>query len=157
MHFVVGFQFDENGRRVALIHKGRPEWQSGLWNGIGGHVERGETVQAAMEREFVEETGVSQQGIRWKHFADLRTWTHQLVSFFLSFTDQVELVRSVTDEEVFVWGLADLRLPSMKEKLVPNVMWLVELALSMREGRVGGDGRESSSLMVVVEMPPVSK
>jgi len=157
MHFVVGFQFDENGRWVALIHKGRPEWQSGLWNGIGGHVERGETVQAAMEREFVEETGVSQHGIRWKHFADLRTWTHHLVSFFLSFTDQVELVRSVTDEEVCVWGLADLRLPSMKEKLVPNVMWLIELALSMREGRAGGDGRESSSLMVVVEMPPVSK
>ena len=157
MHFVVGFQFDENGRWVALIHKGRPEWQSGLWNGIGGHVERGETAKAAMEREFAEETGVSKLDIRWKHFADLRTWTHHLVSFFLSFTDQVELVRSVTDEEVCVWGLADLRLPSMKEKLVPNVMWLIELALSMREGRVGGDGRESSSLMVVVEMPPVSK
>ena len=64
MHYVLGFQFNNDGDRVALIKKGRPEWQAGLWNGIGGGVERGEPVKLAMEREFQEETELSQRTAR---------------------------------------------------------------------------------------------
>jgi 8-oxo-dGTP diphosphatase len=63
MHYVVGFQFNNAGDRVALIKKGRPEWQAGLWNGIGGGVERGESAEQAMEREFQEETELSQRTV----------------------------------------------------------------------------------------------
>lgn len=152
MHYVVGFQFNNDGDRVAVIRKGRPEWQAGLWNGIGGGVERGESVKDAMEREFSEETGVFQGSVIWRPFVDLRTWTHNLVTFFSSFTDSVELVRTATDEEVNVYSLG--RLHALKEQLVPNVLWLIELALTMRSERVGADGRESSSHMVISESPP---
>jgi 8-oxo-dGTP diphosphatase len=152
MHYVVGFQFNNEGDRVALIKKGRPEWQAGLLNGIGGGVERGETAKAAMEREFQEETELSQRTVIWRPFVDLRTWTHNLVTFFSSFTDSVELVRTATDEEVTVYSLA--RLQALKPMLVPNVLWLVELALTMRSEQVGADGRESSSHMVITETPP---
>jgi 8-oxo-dGTP pyrophosphatase MutT (NUDIX family) len=124
----------------------------GHWNGIGGKVENGEYPQASMKREFEEETGVSQHSIRWRPFADLLTWTHNLVTFFSSFSDQVELVRSATDEEVRVFDL--VMLPAFKNVLLPNVRWLVEMALSMRDERLGGDGRESSSFMVVSEGAP---
>ena len=152
MHYVLGFQFNNDGDRVALIKKGRPEWQAGLWNGIGGGVERGESVKLAMEREFQEETELSQRTVIWKPFADLRTWTHNLVTCFSSFTDSVELAHSATDEEVAVYSLA--RLHALKPMMVPNVMWLIELALTMREERVGADGRESASHMVITETPP---
>lgn len=152
MHYVVGFQFNNDGDRVALIQKGRPEWQAGLWNGIGGGVERGESVKTAMEREYEEETGLSQRSVIWRPFVDLRTWTHNLVTFFSSFTDSVELVRSATDEEVSVYSLA--RVHALKPVLVSNVLWLIELALTMRTERVGADGRESSSHMVITETPP---
>ena len=150
MHFVVGFQFNKDGTRVALIRKGHPEWQSGLLNGIGGHVELGESAPAAMLREFCEETGVSQEHTRWRNFASIRTWTGNLVDFFSSFTDEVDLVRTATDEEVAVFNVSSV--PTLKERALPNLMWLIPLALSMS---VNGDGRESSSLMVVTEMPPV--
>lgn len=153
MHYVVGFQFNADGTRVALIRKGRPEWQSGLLNGIGGHVERNESAPAAMLREFEEETGMSQRSTLWREFASVRTWTGSLVAFYSSFTDAVELVRTVTDEEVKVFNVFSL--PALKEQTVPNLMWLIPLALTMREDRVGGDGRESASLMVVTEMPPL--
>jgi 8-oxo-dGTP pyrophosphatase MutT (NUDIX family) len=152
MHYVVGFQFNNDGDRVALIRKGRPEWQAGLWNGIGGGVERGESVKAAMEREFEEEAGLSQRSVIWRPFADLRTWTHNLITFCSSFTDSVDLVCSATDEEVSVYSLA--RLYAIKTMLVPNVLWLIEMALTMRTERVGADGRESASHMVITETPP---
>ena len=156
MHYVVGFQFSFDGSRVALIRKKRPEWQAGLWNGIGGHVERGESAHDAMVREFTEETGVSRQGFLWLPFADLRTWTQGLVSFFFSFTDQVELVRSTTDEEVRVIDLRQPSFSAIKDMLVPNVGWLIEMALSMRVVESGGKaGRELSSFMVVSETPPL--
>ena len=151
MHYVVGFQFNADGTRVALIRKGRPEWQSGLLNGIGGHVERSESAPEAMFREFKEEAGV--YCTRWREFASVRTWTGSLVAFYSSFTDEVELVRTTTDEEVKVFNVVDL--PTLKEQVVPNLTWLIPLALTMRQDRVGGDGRESASLMVVTEMPPL--
>jgi 8-oxo-dGTP diphosphatase len=47
------------GEQVLLL-KGGPEkrlW-SGLYNGLGGHVERGEDIFSAAYRELVEETGI---------------------------------------------------------------------------------------------------
>lgn len=56
--FVCGFCFDEERERVVLIEKSQPAWQAGRLNGVGGKVEPGESVSAAMTREFEEEAGV---------------------------------------------------------------------------------------------------
>ena len=55
--YVVGFMFTEELRRVLLIRKKRPTWMAGKLNGVGGHIEPGETPEHAMVREFREETG----------------------------------------------------------------------------------------------------
>jgi len=51
--------FGFHDRRVLLqrVPPGRGAW-AGLWNGIGGHVERGESAGQAARREFREETGL---------------------------------------------------------------------------------------------------
>ncbi len=54
--------------REALLLKGAPTkriW-AGKYNGVGGHVERGEDVLAAAHREIKEETGLSVTNLRLK-------------------------------------------------------------------------------------------
>ncbi len=56
--YVVGYLFNDDGTAVMLIRKEKPKWQAGCLNGIGGKVEDGECPAKAIEREFLEETGV---------------------------------------------------------------------------------------------------
>ena len=46
--------------KVLLVHRTYRESDENLgkWNGVGGHLERGEDVAACMEREILEETGL---------------------------------------------------------------------------------------------------
>ncbi len=59
-----------NGDEVLMLHRRFPPNQ-GLWNGVGGHIEPGETPRQAAIREIQEETGY--QAIEL-HFAGLLTW-----------------------------------------------------------------------------------
>lgn len=61
-NYVVGFITDK--KRVLLIRKNRPEWQKGLYNGIGGLMQENETPELAMTRESKEETNL-----------DITNWT----------------------------------------------------------------------------------
>ena len=60
---VLGFVFF--GEEVLLL-QGAPDKElwAGKYNGLGGHVERGETVQAAARREIREEAGLEVDDLR---------------------------------------------------------------------------------------------
>lgn len=64
--YVLGFAFSEDLRHVVLLEKAKPEWAAGMWNGLGGKQEKGETPVQAMVREFMEECGVHIPGEEWK-------------------------------------------------------------------------------------------
>jgi 8-oxo-dGTP diphosphatase len=50
--------FAWRGERVLLLKiKGKGSWD-GRYNGLGGHIERGETALAAAQRELLEESGL---------------------------------------------------------------------------------------------------
>ena len=59
-----------NGDDVLMLHRKFPPNQ-GLWNGVGGHIEPGETARQAMIREVAEETGYQNTD---PQFAGLLTW-----------------------------------------------------------------------------------
>lgn len=51
-----------------LLQKGSPDkkiW-AGLYNGIGGHVERGENILESAKRELAEETGITKVDLKLK-------------------------------------------------------------------------------------------
>jgi 8-oxo-dGTP diphosphatase len=68
--YVVGFAF--NGDFVLLIKKEKPQWQKGLYNGLGGHIEENEQPVAAMVREFKEECGIDTDETQWDEFAVMK-------------------------------------------------------------------------------------
>ena len=63
--------FLTRGDRVLMLCRRRPPNQ-GLWNGVGGRIEAGETPLAACLREVREETGFSIDRAR---FSGLVSWT----------------------------------------------------------------------------------
>jgi 8-oxo-dGTP diphosphatase len=139
--YCCGFVTDECRIRVLLIQKNRPDWQAGKLNGIGGHVEEGETDREAMSREFQEEAGVCVDKHRWNDLAVARIFDPinrsplQRISFFYFASNQVfQAARTRTDEEVGRYFLKDILIPIL-HKPVPNLPTL--LAHLLRRSRDG--------------------
>ena len=125
---VVGFLFREwyGKYSIALIQKNRPEWQKGLLNGPGGHLEKGETFDAAMRRKFKEETGLCVTN--WRHFATIKCKAG-IVKFFTAMTKYIDFLQSLTDEEVKWYDIKDV--PVLP--VIPNLKWMIPLALDNNE------------------------
>jgi 8-oxo-dGTP diphosphatase len=123
--YVCGFLFCRYGHttRVLLIEKKRPRWQAGKLNGIGGHIEPGETPLAAMRREFLEEAGVAVPG--WQPAAVL-TGDEFVVHFFSSWVarEVFEATTAMTDEPLRDLDVADIWF----SPVVPNLLVMIPLA-----------------------------
>jgi 8-oxo-dGTP diphosphatase len=134
--YVAGFMFE--GDSVVLIKKNRPQWQAGLLNGIGGHVEviyktlSGdvyETPHEAMSREFMEETGYYTLPHDWKLFTTLSGVDYEV--YFFVINGPVRELKTTTDEPIVVYKY-DL---ITDEIAIPNLTWLLPLAkLALKGG-----------------------
>jgi 8-oxo-dGTP diphosphatase len=122
--YVAGFLFNFNFSKVVLIMKERPDWQKGLLNGVGGHIESGESPHDAMIREFEEEAGVKTD--KWNHFCQLTDDKNFSVDFF--YTRRISGlsdVKTVTDEKIIVVDVEELStMPT-----IPNLQWLIPMAI----------------------------
>ena len=114
--YVVGFLHNENC--VVLIKKARPEWQSGRLNGVGGHIEPGETALEAMTREFKEEAGIDIDD--WK-IAVVMTGQTWRVHFFTA-SRPILNCTTQTDEPLVIDNRRRLHPDAL-----PNLRWLIPL------------------------------
>jgi 8-oxo-dGTP diphosphatase len=130
--YVAGFLFNERKKHVALILKNRPDWQSGKFNAIGGSVEteKAEFPLGAMRREFKEETGLDVDN--WHAFATLEDDRGWKVYFYWAI-GEVWACRKTTDEDIKVFRVEDL-----PENIIPNLRWLIPMALSIPDERCDG-------------------
>lgn len=132
--YTCGFLFNTAGTYVVLIkRRDSRSYRPGCWNGVGGHIEPGETPLQAMQREFKEEAG---QDVKdWKKFATLTTdGGDSIIHLFYSdqSTEMMYKVTTETDELVRPISLASLvNLPRM-----PNLMFLISMAQSIRHCEV---------------------
>jgi 8-oxo-dGTP pyrophosphatase MutT (NUDIX family) len=133
--YVVGFAFcDEfmhhmptfKDRHVLLIRKNKPTWQVGLLNGLGGHVEDGESPAAAMRREFREEAG--HDFTAWENFATMSGPSFRITFFrlWLDFETAFQVPGTFeTNEGKVKWYPTRLL---HEQETIPNVQFLVPLA-----------------------------
>ena len=139
MKYVCGFAIYNNFVFLVLKQFG-PEVVLGKWNGIGGKIEDGESSQAAMTREFLEETGLLIGD--WHKFCSLRHANTFEVDFYYSFF--VNPSWPLT----YAWPTRnDVGEPlAWRDSLtgaVPNLKWLLPMARSIALSE------ESASVFVV--------
>lgn len=131
--YVVGLLFSEDRVYLAMVEKNRPEWQAGLFNGIGGKIEPGEEPLAAMVREFLEETGVEFHA--WEPFIHLAAERDRdtgdgdgyEIFFYKAFSNEVFRVETLTDEAISIQHVETILYNP--DLAVRNMRWLLPLAL----------------------------
>ena len=124
--YVLGFLFDDRRSKVWLMNKERPSWQKGKLNGIGGHIEDGETPEECMRREFHEETGV--HIFDWEHAVTLHCQKVEMF-IFRAFSDMEHFnaVRQTTDERPQCFFVHAVN--TQYHPVIPNLDWMVPLIL----------------------------
>lgn len=126
--YVLGFYFDCMLREVLLINKFKPAWQAGKWNGIGGRVERGETPEAAMRREFAEEAGVEIS--TWRKFATIETKEADTqISVFYAVQHPTEANPRGCTVEPIDWAIVEGVISGVSHATLANTGWLILMAL----------------------------
>ena len=124
--YVLGFAFTEQCNKVLLMEKNSPDWQEGQRNGIGGKVERNETIRDAMCRESMEEAYLD---IPWTYKALMRGSEKNErfeVHVFYSITDEVLDYKQMEDEILGIYHI-DL-LPW--ESCIANLDFLIPYFIS---------------------------
>ncbi len=127
--YVLGFLFnkvfDLRDKSVILIQKNKPSFMAGKLNGVGGHVEPGESATYAMTREFKEEAGV--ENISWHSFGTLTVGNDARI-FLYSATNEMAFwaADTSTDERIVKMPLRWLE----DSKRMPNLDYLIPLAIS---------------------------
>lgn len=121
--YVAGFLFSDDYREIVLVHKNRPDWQKGMFNGVGGKIEDTDlSAYYAMSREFLEEAGMDVT--TWKKFGKIIVKDEAVVHLFVACGD-VYRAETQTDEGIFVLPVADLPL----SPIVSGLQWIIPAAI----------------------------
>jgi len=123
--YCLGFMYSAGRGSVLLIEKKRPSWQAGLWNGVGGHIKKGESADEAMVREFEEETGVRYEN--WHLALNIKVVGPDVgesaeLIVFRAISAEVTKARSQTDESLFIFNVND-----MPYNVIPNLKLIVPM------------------------------
>ncbi|PRM93765.1 NUDIX domain-containing protein [Aliarcobacter cryaerophilus] len=96
MRVVVGIITDN--KEILLLKKNNPDWQRGLYNGIGGKVELNATPLETIIRKSEEELGVNISN--WRELDSEMSSSGVEIVYFLTILDENEIkkLQSQTDE-----------------------------------------------------------
>lgn len=107
--YCLGFVFNREQTEVALLKKRSSDaYNPDCWNGVGGHVEEGETSIEAVSRETWEETSVRVDVQCWVTIGCLSDGVNYHVDVFAALTD-VSGLSTTTDEAVQLFNRQEVR------------------------------------------------
>ena len=124
--YPMGLMFTENMRQVLLILKNHgPKCVIGRWNGIGGHIELGETPIQCQVREFEEETGVKTTENDWQLFTKLLGEDFIVHCFWGKNSTAVMTAKTITNEQVAIVNCECGIISLSNLLLAPNLKWMI--------------------------------
>jgi 8-oxo-dGTP pyrophosphatase MutT (NUDIX family) len=129
--YVLGFLFNDDDTGCVLIRKQKPEWQAGLFNGVGGKIKPGESLPTALVREFKEQAGVDTGDFifGWRKFCILFGERFAVHCFAAHNSDALATARTQTTETIAIASCLRLHLCDC----VPNLRWLIPMAIGERD------------------------
>jgi len=132
IEYVCGFLISDDLRWLVMIERNKKDWQYGKLNGIGGKIEKNESVFQAMTREFKEETGVDI--LLWEPLATLVHKDKFKIFFFKRFAKQ-EILDMCYNAKSKNGKITQVFLKDkMPDNCIENVKWLIPMALSKDDG-----------------------
>lgn len=120
--YVCGFAVTDSGK-ISLIKKNKPEWQKGKLNGLGGKIEKGETIHEAMRREFMEEAGLDIN--KWEHRITL-IGDNDIVHFFIARVEKEFEFPYCVEGQIDWYSLQSVL---NEPQLIPNLKWVVPFCM----------------------------
>lgn len=124
--------FIKQGNKILLLNREKPDWM-GMWNGVGGKIEAGETPIENIKREIYEETGIEIEKVEDKGIV---TWTVDGVKTGGMHLYLVELPMTVlyetprkTDEGILDWKEIDWILHPDNIGVAHNIPYFLPIML----------------------------
>ncbi len=126
MNYVVGIVTD--GSKILLLRKNNPDWQKGLYNGVGGKVNLDETPLEAIIRECQKEVGLEISN--WNQIETIPLQSGVDLTYFFAVIEEEELkkAQSLQDERVEFFDIDNLPkniLKDLKEQ-IDNIFLKIE-------------------------------
>ena len=118
MNYVVGIVTD--GSKILLLRKNNPDWQKGLYNGVGGKVDLDETPFEAIIRECQKEVGLEISN--WSEIETIPLQSGVDLTYFFAVIEEEELKKAqgLEDERVEFFDIDNLPkniLKDLKEQI----------------------------------------
>ena len=126
---VLIFPVNETGQILLLEGAQDKKIWAGYWNGLGGHVEQGESVLSAAKRELLEESGLIAD--KWIFCGQVLVDTAQNpgIVFFVFKAKQLQGVLKASEEGRLAWHS---QTSALKLNLVEDLYTLLPLVMRQR-------------------------
>jgi len=115
----------------VLMLERQKEPNKGLWNGVGGHIEPGESPNYACLREIREETGLSVDGIRFCGILSWESWYFPSGGMYIYSIEVPEGGVTASDEGQLAWKDIDWVMQS--SQVVSNISKFLPDVIQQRE------------------------
>lgn len=122
--YAMGFCFSWNNH-VLLIKKQKDSMHEGLYNGIGGKIEEGESADHAMEREWAEESHYPPVG--WREYMRMRFDNENELVLFAAQIDK-GVKRGKFNAAECTWFSGEELFKVAACNFAPHTKWFVEAA-----------------------------
>lgn len=126
---VLIFPVNETGQILLLEGAQDKKIWAGYWNGVGGHVEQGESVLSAAKRELLEESGLVAEKLIFCGQVLVDTGQSRGIIFFVFKAKQLQGELRASEEGRLAWHSLQA---ALKLNLVEDLYTLLPLVMRQR-------------------------